>query len=215
VFTGLVQHLGSVARVEPSGSGRTLVIDMRDWSYRPVPGESIAVNGCCLTVAAEPASDQGHDRRQARFDVVSQTLKVTTLGKLAAGDQVNLEHAATPTTLLGGHMVQGHVDGVGTVQRVQRDPADYRLRIVPPHPREAMRMIVERGSIALNGVSLTIASVADEKDPSAAWFEVALIPTTLALTNLGLLGEGDAVNIEYDCIARMVANWLARARPAE
>jgi riboflavin synthase len=134
---------------------------------------------------------------------MAQTLSVTTLGELRGGDRVNLEHAVTPTGMLGGHVMQGHVDGVGLVRQALRSADGHRLRIAPPTP-QAMRLIVDKGSIAVNGVSLTVAAVGDD------WFDVALIPTTLALTNLGSLREGDQVNLEYDYLAKVVVNWLER-----
>ena len=196
VFTGIVQHLGRVASVETVASGRRLWVDFSGWDHRPAMGESIAVDGCCLTVAKA-----GHEGAAVGFDVIQQTLEVTTLGGLAKGSAVNLEHSVTPATLLGGHIVQGHVDGVGRVVGVVRSAAEHRVRIVPPEA-SAMSLIVEKGSIAVNGVSLTVAAVGPD------WLEVALIPTTLSLTNLGSLEEGDGVNLEYDYIAKVVTNWL-------
>ncbi len=204
MFTGLIQHLGSVLAVEPAagmardsvGAGRSMRVNIAVWSHAPEYGESIAVNGCCLTVAE--VSDAA-----LRFDVISQTLAVTALGDLRAGDQVNLEHSVTPTTMLGGHIVQGHIDSVGVVRRVTTDATQHRLRIAPPQA-DAMRLIVDKGSIAVNGVSLTVSEAGDD------WFDVALIPTTLQMTNLGALRNGARVNLEYDYIAKVVANWLER-----
>jgi len=197
MFTGLVQHVGRVVNVEPTEAGRSIEIDPSGWTHRAEPGASIAVNGCCLTlVAAAPAW---------RFDVVFQTLGLTTLGSLRAGDRVNLEHAATPATLLGGHLVQGHVDGVGAAMRVaSSQPGQWRVRVVPP-PR-LMKYIVPQGSVAIDGVSLTIASADD------ASFDLALIPETLERTTLSGIGEEEcAVNIECDYFARMIAIQVERA----
>lgn len=199
MFTGLVQHAGTVTAMETRDFGRRLRLDVAGWTHRPAKGDSIAVNGCCLTVSESPAESNGI----LAFDVIAQTLSVTALGSLGAGDRVNLEHAVTPTTLLGGHIVQGHVDGVGRVMGVECSAEEHRLRIRPPR-REAMGLIVDKGSIAVSGVSLTVANAGPD------WFEVALIPTTLGLTNLGALKEGDAVNLEYDYIAKVVTNWLVR-----
>jgi riboflavin synthase len=199
MFTGLVQHAGSVTGMEIRDFGLRLHVATAEWVHRPSRGDSIAVNGCCLTVA-EPTSEANG---MLAFDVIAQTLSVTTLGSLQIGDRVNLEHAVTPITLLGGHIVQGHVDGVGRVMGVERKPAEHRLRIRPPE-RGAMALIVDKGSIAVSGVSLTVAATGPE------WFEVALIPTTLGLTNLGSLRVGDPINLEYDYIAKVVTNWLAR-----
>lgn len=200
MFTGLVQHLGRIAAVEPRDFGLRLVVDIAQWSHRPVHGDSIAVNGCCLTVVAE---EQGKSEGEfLQFDVIQQTLDVTTLGGLRTGDHVNLEHAVTPSTMLGGHIVQGHIDGIGMVTEVINEPAQYRLRIEPPE--SLMECIVEKGSIAVNGVSLTVTVCSETQ------FEVALIPTTLQLTNLGQLRPGMRVNLEADYIAKVVVNWLRR-----
>ena len=200
MFTGIVQQLGAVAAFERNEVGAALSIDPLGWSHAPAPSESIAVNGCCLTVAAAGADG-------LRFDVIGQTLRMTALDDLAAGDPVNLEHAVAPGGLLGGHIVHGHVDGVGVVRRVRKEPAEWRLRIEPPG--ELLDAIVARGSVAVDGVSLTVADVGE------SWFEVALIPTTLRLTTLGRAEPGRRVNLETDYVARVVVHWLRRhhARP--
>jgi riboflavin synthase len=174
-----------------------LEIDSCGWTYSPTPGESIAVNGCCLTLVTV----SGFGRW--RFDVVHQTLGATNLGLLREGAPVNLEHAVTPASLLGGHIVQGHVDGVGVVSEVLANDQEHRVRIEAPE--QWMRFIIHRGSIAVNGVSLTVAEVATTS------FEVALIPATLQLTNLSGLRIGDHVNLETDYIAKIVANLVDRA----
>lgn len=200
MFTGLVQQLGSVRSVDTAGGGAVLVIDPGAWDHRPEVGESIAVNGCCLTVAAPGVpSSAGRD---LRFDVVEQTLSLTTLGSLRPGDPVNLESAVTPTTLLGGHVVQGHIDGVGIVRRVVRSGSDRRVTIEPP--ADLLDFIVDKGSIAVDGVSLTVSALADGS------FDVALIPTTLRCTTLGGAREGAAVNVETDYVAKTVVHWLER-----
>lgn len=198
MFTGIIQHLGRVASVERNSFGAALIIDGCGWQHAPAVGDSIAVNGCCLTVAELT-------ERGLRFDVIRQTLEVTALGELTIGSHVNLEHAVTPQTMLGGHIVQGHVDGVGTVRRMDQTPAEHRLQIGVPRDG-LMECIVEKGSIAVNGVSLTVAAAGSDG------FEVALIPTTLRLTNLGELRQGDRVNLETDYIAKIVVNWLRRSR---
>lgn len=170
---------------------------LRDqWTHRPEHGESIAVNGCCLTLAAENPGGR------MCFDVVRETLEKTTLARLSPGDDVNLEHACRPDTLLGGHIVQGHIDGVGVITRVRAEPADWRLEIAPGE--DLMPYIIPKGSVTLEGVSLTIASV------GAASFGVALIPTTLEKTTLGALREGSKVNIESDILAKTVVHALRR-----
>lgn len=203
MFTGLIQHLGRVVTVQSSSGGAALSIDAQGWQHEPQPGESIAVNGCCLTLVPIQSSGVKSSGGSLHFDVIRQTLATTALGDLKAGDTVNLERAVTPQTMLGGHIVQGHVDAIGVVSKVKRDQAESRVRIAAP--AEAMTCIVERGSVAVNGVSLTVAEVDED------WFEVALIPTTLRLTNLGSLGQGARVNLETDYIAKIVVNWLRRS----
>ena len=200
MFTGLIQASGRVLARHDSGAGARLEVGLGQWAHKPGPGESIAVDGCCLTVVE--LHDRGGDERRMSFDVVPQTLRMTALGSLKAGDRVNLEHAATPQTLLGGHVVQGHVDGVGLVRRVDRGADEYRLTI--DLSQDLMDFVVPQGSIAIAGVSLTIAAVGDQS------LEVALIPMTLELTNLGDRQTGDRVNVEVDCIAKTVVHWLRR-----
>jgi riboflavin synthase len=200
MFTGIVQNLGEVALVEPQPAGAKLVIHASGLPDQLTPGESIAVNGCCLSLTQSERIDAASQR--LAFDVIHQTLRVTTLGSFALGRRVNLERAVTPTTLLGGHIVQGHVDGVGEVKRVATEAGEHRLSIAPP--LELMRYITGKGSITVDGVSLTIASVDESR------FEVALIPTTLELTTLRELNEGSSVNLEADALAKMVARLLER-----
>ena len=205
MFTGIVQQLGVLGEIQTTEFGRRLGIDSRGWPHQPAAGESIAVNGCCLTITAptehrEPARSDD----LLRFDVIHQTLGLTTLGELGVGDPVNLEPAVTPTTLLGGHVVQGHIDGVGVVGAVESVGSDRRLRIEPPP--ELMEYIIPRGSIAVDGVSLTVAEVGE------SFFEVALIPTTLDLTTLGRAEPGQRVNLETDYLVKTVVHWLRRQR---
>ena len=193
MFTGIVQHKGSVRSIEPAEGGVVLRIDLGAWSHTPETGSSISVNGCCLTVTEDEAAGE------VRFDVVPETLARTTLGSLRVGDPVNLEHAVTPTTLLGGHVVQGHIDGVGVVTEVMRG-GEWRVHVEPP--AELLECIIEKGSIAVDGVSLTVAA------RTATGFEVALIPETLAKTTLGQADLDTRVNIETDYLARTVIHWL-------
>lgn len=202
MFTGLIEVTGRLDAVESTPSGASLVLAVEGWDHRPVHGESIAVNGCCLTVANRPESDQG----RLRFDMIPQTLRLTALGDLKAGDIVNLEHSATPTTLLGGHLVQGHVDGVGLARRVEESDRDeWRIRITPP--AHLMDLVIPQGSITVDGVSLTIAAARDDS------FDVTLIPTTLAKTNLGRITAGAdiRVNLEADYLVRAVQHLLRRS----
>jgi riboflavin synthase len=197
MFTGLVQAIGAVREAHPrqDGKGMRLVVDTGAWTHRPAAGESICVSGCCLTVAG---SAQGP---LVAFDVVPETLRRTTLGGLREGSRVNLERSLRPEDLMGGHCVQGHVEGLGQVVSVTTG-SECRLIVRPPP--DLMPCIVPKGSIAIDGVSLTVAGA----DPAGCQFQVALIPTTLGLTTLGGLREGHAVNLETDILARTVVNTL-------
>lgn len=190
VFTGLVQTVGKVAVTHPGAGSVRLEIDPGDWRPRFVAGESICVSGCCLTLVEIP-----QDGAPLMFDAISETLSKTNLGLLAPGSRVNLERSVTPQTLLGGHLVQGHVDGVGEILGVERGD-EYRIRVRPP--RELMEFVTPKGSVCVDGVSLTIAALS----PEEVWFEVALIPTTLELTTLGGLDAGARVNLECDIVAK-------------
>jgi riboflavin synthase len=197
MFTGLVQAMGMVSELRERPGGVRLVINPGDWLHGPELGESIAVNGVCLTLATPLESGE----RGLAFDVVRETLTKTALGGLREASAVNLEASVTPATLLGGHIVQGHVDGVGVLERVQKGE-DWRIRVRPP--TELMPYIVPQGSVAVDGVSLTVAAV----DPGAGWFEVALIPTTLSKTTLGRAATGDRCNLEADALAKTVVHYL-------
>jgi riboflavin synthase len=197
MFTGIVQMMGTVASVEPAPTGAVLRIDAAAWAYTPEKGASVAVNGCCLTAVPDGDAAGG-----LRFDVVPESLARTTLGLLAPGDPVNLEHAATPTTLFGGHLVQGHVDGVAVVRALDRDGGETRLVVEPP--AALLDCIVEKGSVTLDGVSLTVARLDGPR------FDVALIPETLRATTLGRADAGSRLNIEADYVAKTVVHWLER-----
>lgn len=196
MFTGLVQAVGRIASATPTGSGLRLLVDPLNWHHRPAPGDSIAVNGVCLTITAPPADQPGF----LAFHAVPETLAKTTLQTLPPGSRVNLEHAATAATLFGGHMVQGHIDAFGTVAHIQTHP-EWRVTFRPP---DALRpFLAPKGSICVDGVSLTLAEVS-----TAGLFSVALIPTTLELTTLADLRVGSKVNLEADMIAKTVVNYL-------
>lgn len=196
MFTGIVQAKGRVLALEPSAAGIRLVVDRSPWKPRhePSPGDSICVSGVCLTLVKGDAATMC-------FDVIAETLAKTSLGRRKSGDAVNLEPSLTLDTPVGGHFMQGHVDATGVVTRVQTG-GDYRLAIRPP--QDMMDYIVPKGSIAIDGVSLTIAGVRDNA------FEVALIPTTLAITTLGATIPGDEVNLEADILSKTVVNYLRR-----
>ena len=153
MFTGLVQAVGRVSGVELQPTGARLRIDTGAWGHHPDTGDSISVGGCCLTVASVGASVGG---LVLAFDVVHETLRMTTLGAFKPGDGVNLEHAARADSLLGGHVVQGHVDGVATVESVTKTP-EWRIRLRPPSA--LMEFMIPKGSVGVDGVSLTLAAV--------------------------------------------------------
>jgi riboflavin synthase len=192
MFTGLVAARGTVIGVEPSEAGARIEIDT-ELAAELASGDSIAINGACLT-----AREISGSRFQA--DVVWETLRRTTLGELAAGSQVNLELALRASDRLGGHFVLGHVDGVGEVRAVH-ESGEIEVQL----DEELARYVVEKGSIAVDGVSLTVASVGDSS------FTVSLIPTTLARTTLGLRLVGDAVNLEVDVMAKYAERLLGFA----
>jgi len=196
MFTGIVQAKGKVARLDPTDAGVRLVIDLQGWRPHGITineGDSICISGVCLTVVA-------HDERTVAFDVIGETLAKTTLGGLAVGSAVNLEPSLTASTPMGGHFVQGHIDGVGVVRDVTVDGDDYRIAIEPP--TELMEYIAPKGSIATDGVSMTVAAVTRER------FEIALIPTTLNLTTLGDATPGTKVNLETDIVSKTIVHWL-------
>lgn len=192
MFTGIIHATGVIQDCRPSPSHTRLIVDPGPWGHRPSEGDSVSVNGCCLTVASTP------DPLLA-FDAIPETLAKTTLGTFVQGRRVHLEHAVTPSTLLGGHLLQGHVDGVAHVLHVEAGE-EHRIRIAPP--RDLMRFISPKGSVAIDGVSLTVAAL------DQTWFEVALIPTTLELTTLDTLEPGSQVNFEADMINKMVVHHL-------
>jgi riboflavin synthase len=189
MFTGIIRERGRVTDVEGDAETRHLRIDAPGTASELSVGDSVSVNGCCLT--ATEVSD-GHFAVTA----VPETIGRTTLGALSAGDEVNLETATKAGEPLGGHYVQGHVDGVGRVESVEPEEEGARMRISAP--AQLMRYCVEKGSVAVGGVSLTIAALSDGA------FEVALVPHTLEQTTLGRARPGDAFNIEVDILAKYV-----------
>ncbi|MGH8985495.1 MAG: riboflavin synthase [Acidimicrobiia bacterium] len=194
MFTGIVEEQGRVRRIEPREGGARLEFDARTVLEDAEIGASIAVNGCCVTVV-----DRGDDWWAA--DAVIETLERTALGSLGVGDPVNLERPMRLADRLGGHLVQGHVDGVGTVDA--RDPLpDGSTRMRCGAPTDVLRYMVEKGSITVDGVSLTVTAVDD------AGFTVAVIPHTLAVTTLGAKDPGAPVNLEVDVLAKYVERLL-------
>jgi riboflavin synthase len=197
VFTGIVEELGEVVGLERNGDMALLTVRGPVVTADAATGDSIAINGVCLTV-----TDLGDGEFTA--DVIGETLKHSTLGSQAAGTAVNLERAVRADARLGGHIMQGHVDGTGTV--LSRQPgADWEVVRISV-PAGLARYVVHKGSIAVDGVSLTVSGLSDDGDP---WFEVSLIPETLQRTTLGFRPPGAAVNLEVDVIAKYVERLLA------
>ena len=193
MFTGLIQDVGSVESLDSGADGARLQI-ATTLAPQIALGDSVAVNGVCLTATS---IDAGGFATEA----MNQTLEVTALGAIGAGARVNLELAMQASDRLGGHIVQGHADGVGTVVAVTEDGFARRLRVgLAP---QLIRYAVDKGSIALSGVSLTIAALADD------WVEVSLIPETLERTNLGSASAGDKLNVECDIVAKYVERLVA------
>jgi riboflavin synthase len=192
VFTGLVQSLGRVEAVERSERGATLAIHA-DLTGELKPGDSVAVNGVCLTAVRVTDSEFA-------AEVMNETLQRSSLGDVQPGDGVNLELPLRAGDRLGGHVVQGHVDGVGTIAGATEDGFARRVRI--DAPSELLRYIVEKGSVAVDGVSLTVAELDNES------FTVSLIPETLERTNLGSAERGARVNLEVDVLAKYVEKLI-------
>ncbi|MEU8680532.1 riboflavin synthase [Streptomyces sp. NPDC048611] len=195
MFTGIVEELGEVAAVEDLGDSSRFRLRGPVVTEDAKHGDSIAVNGVCLTVV---------DTADGEFtaDVMAETLKRSSLGALAAGSRVNLERPMALGGRLGGHLVQGHVDGTGTI--LERTPGEHWEIVKVALPAALSRYVVEKGSITVDGVSLTVVDAADD------YFTISLIPTTLALTTLGIKKAGDPVNLEVDVLAKYVERLLGR-----
>jgi riboflavin synthase len=199
MFTGIVEELGQVVSVEPLGDSARLAIRGPLVTQDAVHGASIAVNGVCLTVV-ELKDDV------FTADVMKETLDRSGLGAAEPGSRVNLERPVRLADRLGGHLVQGHVDAAATI--LSREPGEHWDVVKVSLPASLARYVVEKGSITVDGVSLTVVAA------GADWFTISLIPTTLALTTLGHKGPGDPVNIEVDVVAKYVERLMA-PRPAE
>jgi riboflavin synthase len=193
MFTGIVREKGRVAALTGDSDGVRLLIEGPETAAQVAIGDSVAISGCCLTVVAV-------ENGTLSFDAVPETLERTSLGALVPGGAVNLESAVRAGEPLGGHVMQGHVDAVGTVRSVE--PEGDGSRIWFDAPDSVLRYVVEKGSIAVDGVSLTVAALDDDG------FAVALIPHTLAQTTLGDLGAGRSVNLEADVLAKYVERFL-------
>lgn len=199
MFTGIVEELGTVVSVEHGADSAVITVRGPEVVSDARHGASIAVNGVCLTVVE-------HDAEEFSVDVMAETLRRSSLGALEPGSPVNLERAMRADGRFGGHVVQGHVDG--TAQIVAREPGDRWEVVTCSLPPALSRYVVEKGSITVDGVSLTVSAV------TAETFSVSLIPTTLALTTLGHKQVGDPVNLEVDVIAKYVERLLAPAPQA-
>lgn len=193
MFTGLIQDVGTVESLEKSAEGARLRIGS-GLAAELTSGDSVAVDGCCLTATAV-------DGDAFETEAMNQTLEVTALAGIGRGSRVNLELAMKADDRLGGHIVQGHVDGMGTVVSTEEDGFARRLRV--ELPAQLLRYVVDKGSITLSGVSLTVAELGE------TWVEVSLIPETLERTNLGEAGAGSKLNVECDIVAKYVERLVA------
>lgn len=197
MFTGLIKKTGKLLRLERVGDAARLTVSHSPWDGPIESGESIAVQGICLTVTIAAASETS-------FDVLHETLKRTTLGEKQTGDILNLERAMTLNDRLGGHIVTGHIDGMGVIRNIKHVNRDWIISVVPD--MEMSARIVEKGSVAIDGVSLTVATVSETS------FDVHIIPTTGEGTSLKTLKTGDKVNLELDIIGKYVESYLKAAR---
>jgi riboflavin synthase len=196
MFTGIVEELGEVVSLDSLGDAVRLTVRGPRVVSDAAHGDSISVNGCCLTVV-------DFDDQQFSVDVMAESLDKTSIGDLSAGSRVNLERAVPANARLGGHIVSGHVDGVGTI--VQREPSEHWDVVTISLPGDLARYIAMKGSITVDGISLTVSGVSDGPSPR---FQVSLIPATLKLTTLGFKQAGDPVNLEVDVIAKYVERLL-------
>ncbi len=194
MFTGIVEEVGRVVSFEHLGAAWRLVIEATVVVQGTNVGDSIAVNGCCLTVVAR-------DGNRLSFDLLEETVRLTNIAKIGAGGVANLERSLRPDGKMGGHFVTGHVDGPGEIAVLEPRGADRYLRI--RYPAQYRGLLVPKGSITVDGVSLTVVEVTPE------WFSIWLIPHTMEVTNLGGRKAGDQVNLEYDMLAKYVDRLLA------
>ncbi|WP_223586798.1 riboflavin synthase [Microbacterium sp. OVT16B] len=199
MFTGIIEEIGEITAIAPAGDGWRLTVRAPKAAADAVHGESIAVSGVCLTVVGSTADTFD-------TDVMKQTLDVAAIGGATVGTRVNIEKAMPVGARLGGHIVQGHVDGTGAVLQVRPGAQWSVLRI--SLPADLAPLVVDKGSISVDGTSLTVSAVSAPSEADA-WFEVSLIPETLAATTLGVRAVGDRVNLETDVLARHVERLLA------
>jgi len=199
MFTGLIQAVGEVSAIKREETSARLEISNPEIATQIAQGDSVSVNGVCLTVVS-------FDNSKFAVDVMVQTLNLTSTGSLEVGSPVNLELATRTADRLGGHIVQGHVDGVATVSNISADSQWTRMDI--SIPKDSMRYVVAQGSICVEGVSLTVGELNDSADQISVW----LIPETLAKTNLSKKSIGDKLNIEVDVLAKYVERLIARGQ---
>ncbi len=199
MFTGIVLETGRVREASLSGKGMRLVVDEVSFAKDLVRGESVAVNGACMTV-----TDSGPD--WFSMDVSSESLSVTRMGSFSPGERLNLERAITLSERLGGHLVLGHVDGLGRIDGSWKEAATTFFRVLIPYGHRAY--VIPKGSITVDGISLTVNRIHDVANPMECLMELAIIPHTMAVTNLGDRLVGDLVHLEYDVIGK----YILRAR---
>lgn len=189
MFTGIVEEIGKVLAFDEREKSWRLVIEAEVVTQDLQMGDSVAVNGCCLTAVAIESG-------RLEFDLLEESVRLTSIGELGSGGVVNLERALLPTTRMGGHFVTGHVDGTGVIETIEARGKDYFMRIHPA--AEDLKYVVHKGCIAVDGISLTVAEV------DASGFSIWLIPHTMEVTNLHRKKAGDQVNLEYDLVAKYV-----------
>jgi riboflavin synthase len=195
MFTGIVEETGAVVSFEERESAWRLVLEAHEVTKDLQMGDSVAVNGCCLTAVA-------FSEDRIEFDLLEESVRLTSINGIGSGGKVNLERALLPSTRMGGHFVSGHVDGTGVIEAIEPRGKDFFFRIKPP--AESLRYIVQKGCITVDGISLTVAEVDD------AGFAIWLIPHTMEVTNLHTKKVGDRVNLEYDLIAKYVEKLFGR-----
>ena len=194
MFTGIVEETGTVLSFEEQANAWRLVLAAEVVTQDLQLGDSVAVNGCCLTAVA-------FDAQRIEFDLLAESVRLTSIGGIAPGGKVNLERALLPSTRMGGHFVSGHVDGMGVIEAIEPRGKDFYFRIRPA--ADKLKYIVSKGCITVDGISLTVAEVDDRG------FAIWLIPHTMQVTNLHTKQVGDPVNLEYDLIAKYVEKLFA------
>lgn len=195
MFTGIVEETGTVISFEERAAAWRLLLEAHEVTKDLQMGDSVAVNGCCLTAVAF-----SEDRLE--FDLLEESVRLTSINGIGPGGKVNLERALLPSTRMGGHFVSGHVDGTGVIEAIEPQGKDFFFRIKPP--ADGIKYIVHKGCITVDGISLTVAEV------DASGFAIWLIPHTMEVTNLHAKKEGDLVNLEFDLIAKYVEKLLAK-----